>query len=1128
VQIRFLLGPAGSGKTFRCLTEIREALRAEPDGPPLLLLAPKQATFQLERQLLSDPALHGYTRLQILAFERLADFTLNELAGGSVEVLQEEGRVMVLRALLARHQSHLKIFHATARLPGFAQQLNLLLRDFQRQQLSPQRILDLAETFATQSTLSGKLQDAALLLRDYLAWVQAHRLHDADSVPDLAAAALRELASHKTHLRIGGLWLDGFAEMTPQELDLLAAFLPMCHRATLAFCLDPATAASDSWLSGWSLLNDTFQRCLARAKSIPNADVLIEPLKRSAKQSRFTDSPMLRDLETNWAATGQRQPETGNQKPETAVRLFACANADAEAVLAAREILRFVRGGGRFRDAAVLLRSLDGYHEAFRRVFLRYEIPFFLDHRQPVAHHPLAELTRCALRLTAFGWQHADWFGALKTGLATENERFVDELENEALARGWQGNAWLQPLKLPDDNAREQSVNDHLKRILPPFIQWHNALAAVDRRPDASTLCAAIRELWRQLDVERTLESWNDSLDRQSAIHLTVLEQMQAWLDDVERAFANETLPLGEWLPILEAGLTHLSIGIIPPALDQVLIGTIDRSRNPELKLAILPGWNEGVFPAPPAPTPLLTEIERAHLADHDVRLGPDQRQQISRERYYGYIACTRARERIIITRALQDAAGRPLNPSPLLDRVQSLTGAIEESFTDATSWRDSEHLCELAAPLLRARIDSPARTELAELECLPGLDALVRKWNDLRDGLENNRLSAALAAEIYGRELRSSVSALEDFAACPFKFFAARGLQLQERKEFEFDARDKGSLQHEILREFHHRLRAAGRHWRDLTPAEARNLAVEIGRERITEFSGGRFTATGSARFTAEFLIERTGRLVAALTEWLPQYEFDVEQVELGFGLEPEGLPAWRIDLPDDRALLLRGRIDRIDLCRTGGQTYAVVLDYKSSVRSLNTTKLHHGLELQLLSYLGVLQNLATPEKHFGVRELTPAGVFYVPLNGAQRTSAASRDDLATADDPARRSAYQHSGRFLSEALRHFDNRGVNRGDQFKYALKRDQTFQARGNDAMSPTDFWALRKKVEEHLREYGRRIFEGETDVAPFRIGTQTACDRCDFRASCRFDPWTQPYRDLRAPSKLKTLGKIDAVS
>src|ERR1017187_8101026 len=78
VQARFLLGPAGSGKTFRCLAEIRAALRAAPDGPPLVLLAPKQATFQLECQLLADPEISGFTRLQILSFDRLAKFIFED------------------------------------------------------------------------------------------------------------------------------------------------------------------------------------------------------------------------------------------------------------------------------------------------------------------------------------------------------------------------------------------------------------------------------------------------------------------------------------------------------------------------------------------------------------------------------------------------------------------------------------------------------------------------------------------------------------------------------------------------------------------------------------------------------------------------------------------------------------------------------------------------------------------------------------------------------------------------------------------------------------------------------------------------------------------------------------------
>ena len=134
MQARFLLGPAGSGKTHRCLAEIRAELLKSPEGLPLLLLAPKQATFQLERQLLADGSLAAYTRLQILSFERFAEFVLAEFSPSPPRLLDEEGRVMVLRVLLAQKQKELNIFRATARLPGFAEQLSLLLRELQRHQ----------------------------------------------------------------------------------------------------------------------------------------------------------------------------------------------------------------------------------------------------------------------------------------------------------------------------------------------------------------------------------------------------------------------------------------------------------------------------------------------------------------------------------------------------------------------------------------------------------------------------------------------------------------------------------------------------------------------------------------------------------------------------------------------------------------------------------------------------------------------------------------------------------------------------------------------------------------------------------------------------------------------------------
>src|SRR5438445_4118311 len=370
MQARFLLGPAGSGKTHRCLAEIRAELLKSPEGLPLLLLAPKQATFQLERQLLADGSLAAYTRLQILSFERFAEFVLAEFSPSPPRLLDEEGRVMVLRVLLAQKQKELNIFRATARLPGFAEQLSLLLRELQRHQHSPEKLVALAGEVNLSTHLCDKLHDLALLLRAYLDWLDQHELQDADSLLDLATTALQgetKIENRKSKIRIAGLWLDGFAEMTPQEVALLTAVMPCCERATVAFCLECEPQAEACWLSPWTVVGRTFRRCYDAVSALPGVNAAVQLLPRTAERSRFADSAPLRHLEEFWSQPKPfSQPAARNADLASSIRLVACPDTEAEAIVAAREILRHVRAGGRFRDCAVIVRSLDGYHDTLR------------------------------------------------------------------------------------------------------------------------------------------------------------------------------------------------------------------------------------------------------------------------------------------------------------------------------------------------------------------------------------------------------------------------------------------------------------------------------------------------------------------------------------------------------------------------------------------------------------------------------------------------------------------------------------------------------------------------------------------------------------------------------------------
>jgi ATP-dependent helicase/nuclease subunit B len=809
-----------------------------------------------------------------------------------------------------------------------------------------------------------------------------------------------------------------------------------------------------------------------------------------------------------------------------------------------------------------------------------------------VAHHPLAELTRSALRTVAFDWPHDDWFAALKAGFSPVDEAEVDRLENEALARGWHGAKWREPVQIADNPELEKVLDRLREKMLPPFEHLATQLARHKNRPNGTQLADALREFWSGMKVEPALERWSVAdpghsplATRHSSLHLTVWEQVNAWLDNVTLAFADEPLALRDWLPIMEAGLATLTVGVIPPALDQVLIGAIDRARNPDLKLAFVLGLNESVFPATPAAPTILTDADRDEMSRHACAPGPDLRERLARERFLGYIACTRASEKLFVTFSRHDADGRTLNPSPFIAQLRRIVPGLDiEEVSGEVKLADAEHVSEIVPVLVemqekgesRSKTPRPARRgegrgegrveSWNELLKLPVVASLAESLCALREPDSAEGLSPALAEKLSGPTLRSSVSRLEEFAQCPFRFFVHSGLRAEERKVFELDVREQGSFQHEALKMFHERLSAENKRWRDITPAEARERVGKIAAVLALNYHDGLLRADEQSWFTARVLAESLQDFVETLVGWMRgQYEFDPAVAELAFGFGPGGAPAWEIDLGAGHRLALRGRIDRIDLCcETDGRALCVVMDYKSGQKKLDKILVEHGVQLQLLAYLAAIRswppdvwaglNLlaffstapAQPINLLGapasrrsvgsqkpelagetpalpgtapgfrdsklecVRKISPAGVFYVNLRG-QYESGGTRDEALTDTAAARKRAYRHAGRFDAGALSRLDR--ANAADQFNYRLNKDGSVRSNSVEALPRVEFEALLDHVEEQLQEMGRAIFSGAAQVDPYRKGHETPCEFCDYRAACRIDPWTHRYRALR---------------
>src|SRR5699024_11415747 len=94
-------------------------------------------------------------------------------------------------------------------------------------------------------------------------------------------------------------------------------------------------------------------------------------------------------------------------------------------------------------------------------------------------------------------------------------------------------------------------------------------------------------------------------------------EQEQVWnavvqlLDEMVEITGEESIGLSTFRTMLEAGFDALAYAHVPPTLDHVIVGTVDRSRVSDVKCAFLLGVNEGVWPMKPPADGMINERER-------------------------------------------------------------------------------------------------------------------------------------------------------------------------------------------------------------------------------------------------------------------------------------------------------------------------------------------------------------------------------------------------------------------------------------------------------------------------------------------------------------------------------------
>jgi len=147
MAVQFILGRAGSGKTRLLLEQIASLVKADPLGPPIYWLLPRQATFQGERLLTT--LLGAFSRVRVVSFDQLGKDILIHCGDVEMPEVTALGRRMVIGHLLRRHQKQLKYYTRSAHRPGLAAELDSTFGEFERAELDSAALDDLRHAMET-------------------------------------------------------------------------------------------------------------------------------------------------------------------------------------------------------------------------------------------------------------------------------------------------------------------------------------------------------------------------------------------------------------------------------------------------------------------------------------------------------------------------------------------------------------------------------------------------------------------------------------------------------------------------------------------------------------------------------------------------------------------------------------------------------------------------------------------------------------------------------------------------------------------------------------------------------------------------------------------------------------------
>lgn len=1108
MEFKIIYGRTGTGKTTYIFNEIKEKIKQKNK---IYIIVPEQISFEAEQNLLNTIDANSSINAEVLTLSTMADRVISDTIGTLRTHLSKVGKSMIIYDVLDKQKDKMNFLRSSDKNLELVQRT---ITEFKKHNVNRVNLAKVINNL-NDKYLQLKLNDIKNVLDKYQEKIQENYIDEADSLTLLAENI--ELVDFFTDSVI---YIDEFAGFTPVEYKIIEKLCTLAKEITVTVCTDSIEKVENLDDSIYYFNQVTAEKLIEIAKNTGSyvEKINIEEIKK------FKSKELLSLAENIY---------TNNQKKYTEktkdIQLFIAQNPHSEVEYVAQKILDLVKNKNyRYKNIAVVSANIDDYSEDIKAIFNEYNIPVFIDEKKDVDQNILMKYVISLLNIYANNFSYESMFSYIKSGLIDIPNEKIFLLENYVKKWGIRGNKWYKSdFEFEEKNDIQDEINKVKKQIIEPIMELKKKLSG---EKTAKEITKNLYEFIEKNNIQESILKKAEKLEEQGEKeaadgYRAGIKIFFDVLDEIFMIFENDKMSFDRYNKILQIGISQSEFGRIPASFDQVLFGDTDRTKTREIKVLFLLGINDGIIPSILKDEGFLNDKDRDKLKENNIEIAKNSLELLYENQFNIYKVLCMPEEKLYLSYPVTDKDGKANRASILITQIKKVfENLTEDSDVIEKKYKITTKQATLndAIEKYKQYLDGEELDEEWENALLWYKQNQNDKITKILKGAQYTNISEQITPEnireIYGKNLRTSISRLEQYRKCPFSFHLKYGLKLNEEEEFKIRALDTGNFMHEVIDEVFTKIEASELDVKTISKEELNKIIEEIINQKLGMSKNYIFTSSPKFVVLTKRLKKVVTESIHYIIEQLKNSKFELYGHELEFNEKSE-LKPMKIDLEDGNQVTVTGKIDRIDIAKTENNTLVRIIDYKSSVKDVNLNQVVAGIQIQLLTYLDEISQ----QKNFD-----PAGVLYFNL-----IDTIIKADKKLTDEELKKEInknFKMKGMIVADIdiVKMMDTKVTpsTYSETIPVYLDKDGNISTSKSKALDKEKFERLQKYTKHIISEISKEIFSGNIDIKPYYMNKKTPCEYCQYKTICNFDPKLEKneYRYIKNLSKEEILSSI----